>query len=323
MPGELRTRELVDGTTFIVTHTIDDSHDGWRADNYLREVYKHFSRNKLQTLIDEGRIVMDGKRLKASTTVRPGDQIKVISQYAGEPEVNLDFGILFEDENILVIDKPGNLPVHPAGKFLFNTLLMQLRKERGHNFHLIHRLDRETSGVLLLAKNSETAGQLVKQFRERNTEKRYWAVAHGHPKDDRFTVDADIGSAVNSHIRLKMQGFPKGTSEMDALTHFTVLKRGANMMSLIDCDLKTGRQHQIRVHLQYAGYPIVGDKLYGFDDNVFLDHINKRPLSDESRSALLIERHALHSRYLRFYYERADRWLEIESPLPKDMENLL
>ncbi|MBI3556605.1 MAG: RluA family pseudouridine synthase, partial [Deltaproteobacteria bacterium] len=242
MPGELRTRELIDGV-FIVTHTVDDCHDGWRADNFLRDRYPHFSRNKLQGWIDQGRICMDGKRLKASTTLRPGEAIKVLTQQTEEPPVDIKYGILFEDDHVLVIDKPGNLPVHPAGKFLFNTLLMSLRKDRGRPYHLIHRLDRETSGVVLLAKDPETAGSLVKQFRERTTEKRYSAIVIGHPPEDKFTVDADIGSA-NSFIRLKMQAYPKGTSELEALTHFEVLERAPNGLSLIDCELMTGRQHQ-------------------------------------------------------------------------------
>lgn len=325
MPGELRRRELIDGK-FIVTLTVDDSHDGWRADAYLKRQYPHFSRNKLQGLIDEGRIVTEGKRLKASTTLRPGDLIRVITEQTEEPPVDLSYGTLFEDDHILVIDKPGNLPVHPAGKFLFHSLLMMLRKERGRVYHLIHRLDRETSGVLLLAKDPETAGMLVREFRERRTEKRYWAVCQGHPKEDRFTIDADLGSAVGSEIRLKMQAFPKGKGEMDALTHFTVLRRaeratgenGAGPVSLIDCRLETGRQHQIRVHLAHAGHPIVGDKLYGAGDRAFLDHINRAQWADE-----IPERHALHSRFLKFYHERGGRWLEIESPLPEDMNRLL
>lgn len=330
MPGEFRKRELVDDT-LIVTHTIDDSHDGWRADNFLRTQYKHFSRNKIQTFIDEGRVVIPGKRAKASTTLRSGDQIRVVTQkvLVEEPKVDLSYSVLYEDEHLLVVDKPGNLPVHPAGRFLFNTLLMQLRRERadwmktpGNDFFLVHRLDRETSGVVLLGKSSVSAGQLVKQFRERKTEKRYWAVVAGHCKYEKFTVDADIGKAQNSHIRLKMQGYAKGTGTLDALTHFQVLRRG-NHVDLLDCELKTGRQHQIRVHLQYYGHPVVGDKLYGTDEQIFLDYINHRTLNDDARSRLRIARHALHSRSLKFFHEPKGKWLEVESRLPADMEQLL
>jgi RluA family pseudouridine synthase len=292
--------------------------------------YKHFSRNQIQNLIDDGRVSIAGKRLKASTTLRPGESLRVTTKVAEtrEPDVELNYKILFEDDDVLVVDKPGNLPVHPAGKFLFNTLLMHLRRERaswvekGNDFFLIHRLDRETSGVLLLAKNSATAGLLVKQFRERKTEKKYYAIATGHLPQSEMVVDADIGSAQGSEIRLKMAAYPKGTSEMDALTIFRVAERGRDC-DLVDCELKTGRQHQIRVHLEYIGHPVVGDKLYGQRDEVFLNFIHKRRLTEEDQRRFVIDRHALHSRYLRFFHEAAGKWLEIESPLPMDMRSLL
>ena len=330
MPGEYRKTELINGVV-VTTHVVDDSHDGWRADNYLRTQYKYFSRNRLQNLIDDGRIVMPNKRLKAATTLHSGDLIRVITEETSEPCVDAKYKIIYEDAYLIVIDKPGNLPVHPAGKFLFNTLLMALRKDRvewltkGHDFFLIHRLDRETSGVILLAKTREMAGMLVKEFRERRTDKRYWAVTSGHCKEESFSVDADIGSAKNSPIRLKMAAFPKGQGELASLTHFKVLRRG-NGVDLVDCKLMTGRQHQIRVNLAYAGVPIVGDKLYGKhaeDGEIFLNHIYGQDLSGEQRCQLVLERHALHSRYLKFFHSPLNKWVEVESPLPKDMEHLL
>jgi 23S rRNA pseudouridine1911/1915/1917 synthase len=335
MPGEFRRRELVDDK-FIVTYTIDDFHDGWRADQFLKTRYRVFSRNKLQEQIADGKIELvrsfediASQRLKPSTTLRVGDRVRVFSPRLPEPPVELSYKILYEDEHALVIDKPGNLPVHPAGKFLFNTLLMVLRQERadwcakGYDFHMIHRLDRETSGVILIAKGAVAASKLILPFRNRTVEKRYAAIVEGSPSDDKFSVDADLGSAPGSDIRLKMAAFPKGTGPLEALTHFKVLerrKRGA----LIDCQLVTGRQHQIRVHLAHAGHPIIGDKLYGANDRLFLDFIGTRKLTDDARAALGgIERHALHSRYLRFYHELAGKWIEVESPLPADMEGLL
>ncbi|MEW6055932.1 MAG: RluA family pseudouridine synthase [Bdellovibrionota bacterium] len=330
MPGEYRKRELIDDV-LIVSHRVDDHHEGWRADRFLCTQYKHFSRNKLQTMIDSGRIKMPGKNLKASTTLRPGDVIQVVTDlgHVKEPDVDFNYKVLYEDDHLLGIDKPGNLPVHPAGKFLFNTLLMSLRRERaewiktpGQDFFLVHRLDRETSGVILLAKTSATAAKLVEQFRERKTQKRYSAVVAGHPVQERFTVDADIGPDSKSHIRLKMAAFPKGEGTTDALTHFNVVERGKNA-SLVDCELMTGRQHQIRVHLASVGHPVVGDKLYGPDDQIFLDYIHTRALTDDALGVLKADRQALHSRYLRFYHEPLGQWLELESKLPQDMKELL
>ena len=314
----------------MVTHVVDDSHDGWRADQYLGELYRRYSRNQLQNLIADGRISMTGKRLKPSRVLHPGDKVHLstLKSPAEEPDVDMNYKILFEDEHLLVVDKPGNLPVHPAGKFYFHTLQLALRQDRkewcdqGNDFYLVHRLDRETSGIILLAKSSEAAGALWQQFSKRTAEKRYAAVVVGHCAEERFTVDADMGSDHTSDIRLKMAAFPKGTGEMEALTHFKVLRRGRGV-DLVECDLKTGRQHQIRVHLAYAGHPIVGDKLYGGDETIFLRHISGQALTADDQASLTLNRHALHSKYLRFYHELADRWIEVESPIPHDLEALL
>ena len=247
----------------------------------------------------------------------------------------------------MVIDKPANLPVHPAGRYLFNTLLMSLRLERSdwikenQGFYLVHRLDRETSGILLVAKRKLIARQLVQLFFRRQAIKKYYAVVHGHPQTNAFVVDADLGRDKNSKIRLKMAAFAKGQGERDALTHFCVVHRGSKN-SLIDCDLKTGRQHQIRVHLSYMGYPIVGDKLYGKSakDELYLKYLENRLLPEKSthemsasidssvkimREVLPFEHHrqALHSRSLRFFHPGKKEWMEIESSLPKDLDGLL
>lgn len=329
MPGEYRKRELIDDV-LVVTHVVDNQHDGWRVDNYLRKLYKHYSRARIQRFIEEGRIAMHGKKLKPSTTIRPGDRVHLSTKMspAQEPEVNLQYKVLFEDEHLLVVDKPGNLPVHPAGRFFFNTLLMALRQDRqdwtatGNDFYLVHRLDRETSGVIVLGKTSEAASKLWHQFSKRNTEKRYYAVVHGHCTEKTFSVEADLGSDKSSAIRLKMAAFPKGQGEMEALTHFEVLLASENF-TLLDCKLETGRQHQIRVHIAHAGHPIVGDKLYGGDETIFLDHIGTKAIDPMRRQTLLLDRHALHSRYLRFYHDLAGRWIEVESSLPSDIQKLL
>lgn len=343
MPGEFRRRELIDNT-FVVTHVVDDHHDGWRADRYLKRQYRSKSRNQLQNAIEEGRITLslrlgmpEGYRFKPSTVLKSGDEVKVFTpKITEEPAVDLEYKVLYEDEYLMVVDKPGNLPIHPAGRFLFNTLLTHLRTERAawldggdRNFFLIHRLDRETSGAVVIAKRRHVAAALIRQFFDRKTEKRYWAVARGHCASASFTVDADIGPGVGSEIRLKMGPYPAGTWRekpesgiQSASTHFEVARRGRGV-DLIDCRLETGRQHQIRVHLAYKGHPVVGDKLYGGHEHLFLKYITEGRMTDEMRAVLGFHRHALHSRYLRFHHPELGRWIEVESPLPKDMEGLL
>lgn len=330
MPGEFRKRELIDDV-LVVSHLVDDENHGARADQFLQKHYKHFSRNQLQKLIASGRILILDRsaRLKPATKLLAGQVIQVQTKQniLVEPKVNFDYKILFEDDAVLVVDKPGNLPVHPAGKFLFHTLLMNLRQERadwvkqGNDFYLIHRIDRETSGVLLLAKTQAAAGILVKQFRERATAKKYLAICHGTVKQDRFTVEAEIGPATNSAIRLKMAAYPQGSGHLAAHTSFKVLKR-TSKVSLLECELFTGRQHQIRVHLDYVGHAIVGDKLYGQEEQVFLNYIQDRENLTKMGVATL-PRHALHSCSLQFEHPISAKTLTIESALPNDMQNLM
>lgn len=337
MPGEFRKREIIDDF-FVVSYTIDDSHDGARADRFLKEQYFRKSRAELQRAIDAGRIVIEGKRLKASTTLRAGDVLKVFTpRNVSEPEVDIDYKVLYEDDDLLVVDKPGNLPVHPAGRFLFNTLVMALRRDRAdwvapdeeRDFYLVHRLDRETSGAIVVGKRKSITADLIQQFFERETEKRYYAVARGEILDDAFSAHNDIGPARGSAVRLKMQAYPEGTCEREpesgiqsACTRFKALKR-VRALTLLDCRLETGRQHQIRVHLAHYGHPVLGDKLYGGREDLFLRYIEGGVFTDEMREVFGFERHALHSRYLRFRHPRTGRWIETESALPEDMAALL
>ncbi len=339
MPGEFRKRELLDNQV-IVTYCIDDSHEGTRADQFLKKQYRSKSRNEIQKAIDEGRITIKGKRLKSSTTLHPGDEIKVITpRDAHEPVVDVKYSILYEDDFFIVVDKPGNLPVHPAGRFVFNTLVMALRRERAdwvtphlkgeeeeRDFFLIHRLDRETSGAIILAKTKPMARFMINEFFDRKTKKKYFAIARGTIPENQFTVDADIGPA-RGEVRLQMLTYPKDTSHSDteiqnACTHFQVLER-KNNFTLLDCELLTGRQHQIRVHLRHHGYPVVGDKLYGGREDLFLRYIEDGVFTDEMKQILGLERHALHSRFLSFYHPILRREISVESPLPLDMQALL
>lgn len=342
MAGEFRKRELKNGK-FIVSHTVDDSHDRCRLDLYLKSLYNHFSRNQIQQLIGCGRIQISKKIPKPSRLLEAGEIVQVITEQTEEPCVDFNYRVIFEDDEILVLDKPGNLPVHPAGRFLFHTLLMQLRKERmewieaGHDFHIIHRLDRETSGLLVLAKNSTSAGGLVAQFRERKTEKKYLALVQGNPPEDRWIIDADLGSDLNSKVRLKMAAFPKGQGEFAATTEVRWISKhqtAIGIIHLLECKPITGRQHQIRVHLAHCGFPILGDKLYGHLEQEFLDFEEYRKLKSNAKSFLkkpsqgqnlegILERHALHSHYLKFQHPKTKDALEFQIGLPLDFQRLL
>lgn len=336
--NEFRRRVLMHDQV-QVTYKIDEPHEGMRADQFLKKQYKSKSRNEIQKAIDSGSITIKGKRLKASTVVHIGDEIQVITKKDDfEPQVDLNYKILFEDDYFIVINKPGNLPVHPAGRFVFNTLVMALRKdhsdwvtphlkgeENEKDFFLIHRLDRETSGVIILAKTKEMARFMINEFFDRKTIKKYFAIAKGEIQENEFIVDADIGPA-RGVVRLQMHTYPKGTyltdpEIADAATKFTVLKR-KNGYTLLDCELFTGRQHQIRVHLKHIGHPVVGDKLYGGREDLFLQFAEEGIFTDEMKQAFTIERHALHSRYLKFFHPIRNEFIEIEAELPHDLKEI-
>ena len=311
-----------------------------RLDAFLKERYRKRSREQLKQAIDSGKITIQRNRsphfslgrLKPAMQLLAGDEVQVLSERRPEPEVCFDYKVLFEDEVLYVIDKPANLPVHPAGRYFFNTLLTHL-KTQGHKtplkadvkYFLIHRLDKETSGVLVLAKETGAATHLTRQFAERRTEKRYLAVVRGVPDAD-FTIDLAMKRSDRSLIDLKMMIAPESEGGQSALTVFkriSVHENRHGRFSLVECLPKTGRQHQIRLHLEAAGHPIVGDKLYGMPETEALRFYDRRHLTPEAEAALLIPRHALHAASIRFEHPVSGERLEFRSDFPNDISLFL
>lgn len=353
------------GNTYLVKYTVGHQQAGTRLDRFLMVRYKKRSREQLKRAIDSGAITitrpgyMNLGKMKPSMPLKKGDVVNVLSTKSKEPEVNFDYKTLYEDDAILVLNKPPNLPVHPAGRFFFNTLLVHLKTKGFTNenngdkdYYLVHRIDKETSGVLLLAKTREACNNLTAQFRDRETDKYYLAIVRGAPKQESFDVDAAIGKIKGSAIGLKMYAVPEEEGGLSALTHFEKVETRGNY-TLLACFPRTGRQHQIRVHADHAGLPLVGDKLYGMPEKdclVLLDyHTDLREfiseedaaeleeemeMSDEAdtsellpksaeyleiESRLLIPRHALHAAGLRFKHPVSGKEMVFESGLPDDL----
>jgi 23S rRNA pseudouridine1911/1915/1917 synthase len=237
--------------------------------------------------------------------------------------------IIYEDHRFLVIDKPANLLVHPTGPGRPETLWDELKRllafeiVNGAQISFINRLDRETSGLTLVAKTSDSARQLGLMMAKHQIRKTYTAITSGWPTEETFEVDQPLlrqGSVRPSKIWLKQSVHPDGSP---ARTCFRVLTRFTNknsLFALIEAEPKTGRTHQIRVHIAHAGHPIVGDKLYGPDENCYLEFI-ETDWTPSLEARLLLPRHALHSSGLSFEYEGTA--FRFEAPLPADMREFL
>jgi len=330
----LKSSSTLSEDKYLVTHYV--SQTGIRLDAFLKDRYRKRSREVLKRAIDEGHIFLRREqsphltsgRLKASTHLIEGDEVQVLSERHPEPEVSFDYKILFEDEVLLVINKPANLPVHPAGRYFFNTLLIHLRTH-GHKdplkaereYFLAHRIDKETSGVLILTKDREVCAHLVRQFSERSTEKHYLAIVHGTPPEE-FEIDAALRRTTHSQIELKMMVAPEEEGGAPSKTVFRRVSTHGKF-SLVECFPKTGRQHQIRIHLEVAGHPIVGDKLYGLPEQEALNYFEKKHLSPEAKARLILPRHALHAAGIRVQHPVTGQQLEFQAPLPDDLKIFL
>lgn len=318
---------------YLVTHSVGPNQNGIRLDSFLKDRYRRRTREQLKRAIGTGAVTLRRPqgphltvgRLKPSSQLVPGDEVLVLTERKPEPEVSFDYRVLFEDDVLFVIDKPPNLPVHPAGRYFFNTLLVHL-KTQGHKnpleadreFYLVHRIDKETSGILVIAKEKDACTHLTRQFAARTTQKRYLAITRG-VTEEHFKIDLAMKRATNSLIELKMTVAAEEDGGQSASTTFRRLETRGDF-SLVECIPKTGRQHQIRVHLEAAGHPIVGDKLYGMPESEALRFYERRLLTPEAEAKLLLPRHALHAAGIEFEHPVTGKRMEFRSELPDDLK---
>jgi RluA family pseudouridine synthase len=303
---------------FLTQHRVSERYSHMRVDQFLARRYGYLSRSEWQNEISRGKVLFNGAVLtKYDKKIKTGDLIAYKGRDAVEPEVDSDYSIIYEDDYLIGVNKPGNLPVHPAGVFYHNTLLTFLEDRYGIKLHLLHRLDRETSGVIILAKDSRVASEIHKNFN--CVQKKYLALVHGVPEADEFTIDVPIDFDTASAAEHKRVARPDAREK--ASTAFARIM-SFNGLSLLKAVPFTGRQHQIRVHLKHAGFPIVGDKLYGRDERVYLDMVKKGPTDDAVRK-LGFRRSALHSRSIRFNHPAIHKEICIKAPLPDDMKQFI
>jgi 23S rRNA pseudouridine1911/1915/1917 synthase len=237
--------------------------------------------------------------------------------------------VVYEDEHVLIVNKPPGLVVHPSGRHLTDTLIQRMHKhfrskdaERDVPVKLCHRLDRETSGLVLAAKDAVTHAALVKAFEDREIDKRYLAVVHGVPSPESGVIDFDLGPSRVSAVRLKITVIAGG---WQSVTGYEVLEKSDGPhgpLALVACTPKTGRQHQIRVHLAAIGHALVGDKLYGPDEQIFVRNAEGE-MTPADEAALVLPRHALHNELLGFVHPATGKAVRVTCDLPGDLAALL
>ena len=264
-----------------------------------------------------GQQALGAEALRPASRVRQGQQVLLLRPTPQEPEVPRTFEVLFEDQDLMGIAKPAGLPVHATARFHNNTLTAVLRERFvGQEVpQLAHRLDRETSGLMLLGRTREAGAALKASFRRREVQKRYLALVHGSPPPE-GEVDLPLGPDLASGIRVKMGVTPKG---QPAQTRFVTLEtRG--QVSLVEAWPRTGRQHQIRAHLSALGHPVVGDKLYGPDPGLFLEYL-ETGWTPALAARLPLPRHALHAHTATLPHPRTGASLTLECPLTGDLQD--
>jgi 23S rRNA pseudouridine1911/1915/1917 synthase len=295
---------------------------GMRLDVFLKNELKRTSRTRAQFIIRASAYGPEGKRLRTNDRVWEEQRILLWRPPWDETPVTRELPVLYEDEHLLVIDKPSGVPVHPTARYHKNTVMKILEQARPDEWlSLAHRLDRETSGVLFLSRSPAADRSIKRAFQDRcDIDKRYLAIVWGAPASASFRVDLPLELDPGSKTRVKMHVAPPGKG-MASGTRFEVLgerSRGGRPYALVQCDLETGRQHQIRVHLNESGLPIVGDKLYAFDEGHFTRDVDGHA-TDEDRARLELPRHALHAARLSLAHPITGERLTVEAPLPPDM----
>lgn len=284
-----------------------------RCDAYIAQNAPHLTRSFLRRLFDSGDIRVNQKQVKASFRVKEGDEIVLTLPPPRELDViaqDIPLDIVFEDEDVLVINKPRNMVVHPAAGNEDSTLVNALMHHCGDNLSgingvlrpgIVHRIDKDTTGLLVVAKNNHSHLHLSEQLSSRTLSRTYYAIVHGNIKEDNITVDAPIARSESD--RKKMAVSAKGGR--DAVTHITVLERFGKY-TYIRCKLQTGRTHQIRVHTKHLGHPILGDKTYGLKKEEFS-----------------LDGQLLHAGEIGFIHPRTNETVCFTAPLPDDFKQTL
>ena len=291
-----------------------ENEEGERIDKYLAETFEDCSRSYIQKLIKDGLVNVNGKPVKANYRLVLGDRVEMSIPEIKEPDIvaeDLSLDILYEDKDVIVVNKPKQMVVHPAPGHYSGTLVNGLMYHCGDELSgingmmrpgIVHRIDMDTTGSLIVCKNDAAHQSLSEQLKEHSINRIYVAIVHGNIKEDEGTVNAAIGRHPTERKKMSTQA----KNGRNAVTHYKVLERFGNY-TYIQCKLETGRTHQIRVHMSRIGHPLVGDEVYGPKKCPFPKLIGQ----------------TLHAKTLGFMHPATHEYVEVEAPLPEYFEDLL
>lgn len=312
--------------------TVDPGQTPLRLDKYIGH-HTNSSRNKIQNAIDTESVKVNGECMKSSYKVRPGDNIIIsLAKPPKEPsEVipqDIPLDILYEDDSLLIVNKSADMVVHPGFNNWDGTLVNALvfhfdnlptSKNGAIRPGLVHRIDKGTTGLLVIAKTEYAMQYLAKQFADHSTERTYYCMVWGEPEEDKGTINANLGRGFKD--RRISEVFPNGDHGRTAVTHYEVIRR-MRYVSLVKCNLETGRTHQIRAHMKYIGHPLFGDPTYGGDvaqrGNMFTKY---KQFVDNCFK--IMPRQALHAKSLGFKHPESKEWMQFDSELPQDLVDLI
>jgi 23S rRNA pseudouridine1911/1915/1917 synthase len=303
-----------------------------RIDKFLNDRLPNVTRTKIQKGIDDGFVTVNGKPVKSNYKVHPSDVIVIsLPEPPRDTDIvpeNIPLNIVFEDDHLLVLNKPAGMVVHPAYQNWSGTLvnalayhfqnLPQLPGNEGKP-GLVHRIDKDTSGLLVIAKTEAVMTGLAKQFFDHTIERTYWALVWGEPSPSEGTISVHVGRSLKD--RRVIAAFPEGDMGKHAVTHYRTLKP-LRYVSLVECRLETGRTHQIRAHMKYIGHPLFNDATYG-GDQVVKGTVFTKYKQFVQNCFKLMPRQALHAKTLGFIHPVTGKKLQFDSELPDDFQAVL
>ena len=324
------SEELYERRTFHV----DKGQEPMRIDKWVQQRMENATRNKIQRGIEDGFLTVNGKAVKSNYKVKPGDDIVLLSlEHPDQSDVKpepMPLQIVHEDEAVMIINKPANMVVHPGVGNYSGTLLNgvayhllqqnpAIDEESLPRYGLVHRIDKNTTGLLVIAKTAEAAANLAKQFFNHTVARRYVALVWGNVEEDSGRIEAHIGR--HQRFRKMFDAYPEGDHGKHAITHYRVLER-FNYVTLVECVLETGRTHQIRVHMRHIGHTLFNDWEYG-GDKILKGTIYTKYKQFVENCFEACPRCALHARTLGFKHPLTGKEIFFESALPDDMNKVI